>query len=69
VPPSLGFEEKWPGRFRLERKWTQVDLVVHVGLQRPFTSRLHSGDKEPCLRSLATLADAFGISISQLMSG
>ncbi|MFL6437706.1 MAG: helix-turn-helix domain-containing protein [Terriglobales bacterium] len=56
-------------KIRLQRKWTQVDLAVHVGLQRSFISRMESGQTEPCLRSLETLAHGFGISISKLMRG
>jgi transcriptional regulator with XRE-family HTH domain len=56
-------------KLRLERKWTQIDLAVHSGLQRSFISRMQGGQKEPCLRSLETLADSFEISISQLMRG
>ena len=41
---------------------TKPELAVHIGLGRPFISRLESGQKEPCLRSLETLADGFGMS-------
>ena len=56
-------------KIRLQRGLTQVDLEVHTGLSRQFISRLEAGLKEPCLRTLETFADAFEISISQLMRG
>jgi transcriptional regulator with XRE-family HTH domain len=54
-------------RLRLQRGWTQTYLAVHTGLGRPFISNLETGKKEPCLRSLEILADAFELSLSQLM--
>ena len=56
-------------KIRRARAWTQIDLAVHAGLQRSFISRLENGHTEPCLRTLETFADAFEISISQLMRG
>ena len=55
-------------RLRKERGWTQDYLAVHTGLGRPFISNLETGKKEPCLRSIEILADAFDLSLGQLMS-
>ena len=52
---------------RKERGWTQDYLAVHTGLGRPFISNLETGKKEPCLRSIEILADAFDLSLGQLM--
>ena len=54
-------------RLRKERGWTQDYLAVHTGLGRPSISNLETGKKEPCLRSIEILADAFGLSLGQLM--
>jgi len=54
---------------RKKRGWTQTYLSVHSGLGRPFISNVERGQKEPCLRSLETLADSFGITLSELMRG
>ncbi len=54
-------------RLRKERGWTQDYLAVHTGLGRPFISNLETGKKEPCLRSIEILADAFDLSLGQLM--
>ena len=51
---------------RKQRKWTQIYLSVHTGLSRTFISDVENGLKEPCLRSLETLADGFGVKISEL---
>ena len=44
-------------------------LSVHTGLSRTFISDVENAIKEPCLDSLKTLADAFGMSVSQLTRG
>jgi len=56
-------------QLRTERKWTQTYLAVHTGLSRTFVSDVENGLKEPCLRSLETLADGFGITLSELFKG
>ncbi len=53
---------------RKARKWTQTYLSVHSGLSRTFISDVELGRKEPCLRTLETFADAFGVSLAQLMT-
>lgn len=54
-------------RLRKDRGWTQDYLAVHTGLGRPFISNLETGKKEPCLRSIEILADAFDLSLGELM--
>lgn len=54
---------------RKQRKWTQMYLAVHTGLSRTFISDVEAGKKEPCLRSLETLADGFGIKLTELFKG
>ena len=54
---------------REKRGWGQEDLAAHSGIGRPFISRLENGRREPCLRSLETLAKSFDMTVSQLMRG
>ncbi|MGI9102517.1 MAG: helix-turn-helix domain-containing protein [Terriglobales bacterium] len=56
-------------KLRQQRGWTQDYLAVHTGLGRPFISNVENGKKEPCLRSLEILADAFDLSLAKLMRG
>jgi transcriptional regulator with XRE-family HTH domain len=51
------------------REWTQIYLSVHTGLSRTFISDLELGRKEPCLRTLEILAQAFEISVIELLKG
>ena len=53
---------------RKRRRWTQVYMAEHVGIDRSFISDLENGRKEICIRNLEVLATAFGMSISKLMS-
>lgn len=52
---------------RRERGWTQIYLAVHTGLNKIFISDIERGVKEPCLRTLETLADGFEIALSELL--
>jgi transcriptional regulator with XRE-family HTH domain len=53
---------------RAKREWTQKDLAERTGgLDQGFISRIESGRTEPCLGTLAALAKAFDMSISELM--
>ena len=56
-------------RLRKQRKWTQVYMAEHVGMDRSFISDLENGKKEICLRNLELLATTFGITPSKLLSG
>jgi transcriptional regulator with XRE-family HTH domain len=42
-------------------------MAEHVGIDRSFISDLENGKKEICLRNLEVIAEAFHLSISQLM--
>lgn len=43
-------------------------MAVHVGIDRSFISDLENGKKEICIRNLQVIADAFEMTISQLMA-
>jgi transcriptional regulator with XRE-family HTH domain len=56
-------------RLRTKRNWKLVELSVEAGLGRVFLSNLENGKHEPKLGTIKKLANAFGITISQLMRG
>lgn len=56
-------------QFRKDRGWRQLDLATEAGINENYVSDLELGRKEPCLRTLATLAKAFGIKLEELLRG
>ena len=54
---------------RKQRGWRQLDLAVQVGINENYASDLEVGRKEVCLNTISALAEAFGLTISELMSG
>ena len=46
-----------------------VELSVETGLGRVFLSNLENGKHEPKLGTIKKIANAFGMTISQLMRG
>jgi transcriptional regulator with XRE-family HTH domain len=56
-------------KLRKKRGWKLVELSVETDLGRVFLSNLENGKHEPRLVTIKKLADAFGMTISQLMRG
>jgi transcriptional regulator with XRE-family HTH domain len=56
-------------KLRKKRDWKLVELSVETGLGRVFLSNLENGKHEPKLGTVKKLADAFGLTISQLTRG
>ncbi len=56
-------------KLRTQRGWYQADLSAHSGLGRVAISNLERGKQEAKLKTLQTLADSFGVTISRLLSG
>jgi transcriptional regulator with XRE-family HTH domain len=56
-------------RLRKHKDWKQIDLSVESGFGRVFLSNLENGKHEPKLGTIKTLADSFGITMSQLIKG
>ncbi len=54
---------------RRERGCTQVELAEMLGMDRSYLSEIETGKKDPSLRVLKTIADGFGLSLSQLLRG
>jgi transcriptional regulator with XRE-family HTH domain len=56
-------------KLRKQRNWKLVELSVETGLGRVFLSNLENGKHEPKLGTIKRLADAFGVTVSQLLRG
>jgi XRE family transcriptional regulator, regulator of sulfur utilization len=56
-------------KLRKKRDWKLVELSVETGLGRVFLSNLENGKHEPKLGTIKKLANAFGLTVSQLMRG
>ena len=54
-------------RLRKERGWTQYDLAAKLGRFQPWVNRLERGRSVPTLRTLADLAGAFEVDISEFV--
>jgi transcriptional regulator with XRE-family HTH domain len=56
-------------QLRTRQGWTQVYMAEHVGIDRSYISDMENGKKAICLPTLQVLADAFGTSISKMLTG
>jgi transcriptional regulator with XRE-family HTH domain len=52
---------------RIEHGWSQERLSVESGLDRTYVSGLERGRRNPALQTLARLADALDVPLSELM--
>jgi len=53
-------------KLRKARGWRQLDLAEQAGINENYVSDLELGQKEACLKTLATLARAFGIKLESV---
>lgn len=53
--------------FRIERKLTQEELAEKVGVVTSYVSMMESGQKFPNLEMLFALAEALGLTASELV--
>ena len=51
---------------RKERGWRLEDLAERTNLSRPYLSRLESGERQPSLGALFSVAQAYGVTLSSL---
>src|SRR5271168_779739 len=51
---------------RLAREWTLEELAERSGLSKPFLSRLESGNRQPSIAAILTLARVFGVPMGSL---
>lgn len=54
---------------RKARGWRQIDLATEAQINENYVSDLEHGRKEICLRTLQSLARAFGMTASKLLEG
>jgi transcriptional regulator with XRE-family HTH domain len=54
---------------RSAREWTLEELAEQSGLSKPFLSRLESGDRQPSIAAVLTLARVFGVPMGSLFDG
>jgi transcriptional regulator with XRE-family HTH domain len=54
-------------KFRAERGWSQEDLAEYSGLHRTYISGLECGTRNPTLKVLEQLAQAFDTKIAELL--
>ncbi len=55
-------------RHREQRRWSQEVLADAAGLNRSYLGEVERGDAMPSLATIAKLAQALGISLSELMA-
>jgi transcriptional regulator with XRE-family HTH domain len=51
---------------RSAKGWTLEELAERSGLSKPFLSRLESGDRQPSIAAVLTLARVFGVPMGSL---
>lgn len=54
---------------RAEQSFSQEGFADHCGLHRTAMSLIERGKRVPSLRTLVTLSEGFGISLSELLEG
>ena len=54
-------------KLRKARGWRQLDLAEQAGINENYVSDLELGRKEACLKTLSTLARAFGMKLDELL--
>jgi transcriptional regulator with XRE-family HTH domain len=56
-------------RERAERGWSQLDLSRRCDLNLTAISKIETGRRDPRLRTIVALAQAFGIPAGRLLDG
>jgi XRE family aerobic/anaerobic benzoate catabolism transcriptional regulator len=54
---------------RTAKGWRQIDLAEEAGINENYISDLEIGKKEICLRTMQALADAFDLTLAELLQG
>lgn len=56
-------------QLRLERGWRQIDLAEETGMHENYVSDIEQGHKEICVRMLQAVANAFQMTMAELLKG
>jgi len=54
---------------RHEQGWTQRELADKISIDQPFMSKIEAGKHDPGMKLLASIAQAFGLTLSELFEG
>lgn len=54
-------------RFRTASGVSQEELALRAGVDRTFISRLERGERQPTITTLISIADALGVSATDLV--
>jgi XRE family aerobic/anaerobic benzoate catabolism transcriptional regulator len=54
---------------RTAKGWRQIDLAEEAGINENYISDLEIGKKEICLRTMQAVADAFDLTLAELLQG
>ena len=52
---------------RIAKKWSQEELAEKADFHRTYIGMIERGERNPSLKNLKKFADAFGLSLSELM--
>lgn len=53
---------------RQEQGWTQVEFSERCGFYQTYLSRIENGQANPTLNAMEVIANAFGLTIFELLS-
>jgi len=56
-------------RLRESNEWTQEALAAKAGLDRSYVAGIEAGLRNPSTKALAKLANALGVTLSDLFEG
>jgi transcriptional regulator with XRE-family HTH domain len=56
----------WIVSLRRSRRWSQEELARRASMQRSYLADLERGSRNPSVRTLVKVANAFGVTISTL---
>ncbi len=54
---------------RVARGWTQEQFAERAAMQRSYLADLELGRRNPSVRTLVKVANAFGITVAELLEG
>ena len=66
INKQLGMRIKY---LRGLKKWSQEDLALEAGINKNYLSDLERGTRNPTVKALEKIANALGITLSELFKG